>query len=78
MSCDVGHSCSSIWLLAWEPLYATGVALEDEKKKKKRKYMDEPWKYDAKWNMPDTKRYSIQFPLYEIPRIDKVIVTANK
>ena len=53
MSCGVGHRCSSdpvllcLWyrpvatapigLLAWEPPYAAGVALESKKKKKKKK-----------------------------------------
>ena len=53
MSCDIGRRCGSdpalLWLwhrpaatarirpLAWEPLYATGTALEKSKKKKKKK-----------------------------------------
>ena len=53
MSCGVGRGCSSdpelLWLwprleatapirpLAWEPPYATGVALEKTKKTKKKK-----------------------------------------
>ena len=53
MSCGIGHRCGSdlalLWLwrrpaatglispLAWEPLYATDVALKKDKKKKKTK-----------------------------------------
>ena len=53
LSCGVGHRCSSdlallwlwyrpgatapIWPLAWEALYAVGVALKRQKKKKKKK-----------------------------------------
>ena len=53
MRCGVGHRCSSdpqlLWLwrravatapirpLAWEPLYATGAALEKAKRQKKKK-----------------------------------------
>ena len=53
MSCSVGHRCGSdsmlLWLwrrltakvpirlLAWEPPYATGVALKKKKKKKKKR-----------------------------------------
>ena len=54
MSYGVGHKCGSdpalLWLwrrpaatvpigpLAWEPPYATGVALKDKKQKKKKNY----------------------------------------
>ena len=55
MNCVVGHRLGSdlalLWLwhrlattapiqpLAWEPLYASGVALKRQKKKKKKKFL---------------------------------------
>ena len=58
MSCDVGHRCGSdpvlLWLwcrsvaiattgpLAWEPSYATGVALKDKNKNQEIKWTKYP------------------------------------
>lgn len=40
--------------------------------------MDEPWRWHAKWNQPDTKDKFYMFNLCKISRLDKFIEIQNE